>query len=159
MSVFTIPEIVDIGIEKEKKRRDFYAQVAERFADKDIKELFTKLKNWEEMHIKRFSEIRDNMKESGGTDSYPGELRAYADALLDDTLYKAVTPHAFSRTITTPLSAVQHGIGFEKDAILFFSEFQPYLLDHDREIVQQLINEEKQHIVYLADLKKKMEHT
>ena len=140
MSVFATAEIVDIGIEKEKKRRDFYSQVAEKFAQQDIKELFTKLKDWEETHIQRFSEIRKGIRESASTDSYPGELAAYTNALLDDSLYQQVSPQEFSRNVTSPLVAVRYGIGFEKDAILFFNEFLPYLPDHDRGIIQQLID-------------------
>jgi rubrerythrin len=54
-NVFNAAEIIDMGIEKEKKRRDFYALVAESFSDEEIKGLFTKLRDWEETHIEKFS--------------------------------------------------------------------------------------------------------
>lgn len=155
MNIFNAPEIIDIGIEKEKKRRDFYGRVAEAFEDKDMKELFTRLRDWEEAHIKRFSEIRKGAKDSEATESYPGESKAYTDALLDDTLYKEVSPSEFSHKVKTPLSAVQYGINFEKDAILFFNEFLSVALPQDRDAVRQLLNEEKQHLIYLTRLKEK----
>ena len=50
-------EIVEIGIEKEKKRMEFYGLAAERFKDnKELNELFIKLRDWEVDHIKRFQE-------------------------------------------------------------------------------------------------------
>jgi len=154
MGIFSTPEIVDMGIEKEKKRRDFYANVALAFDDKDIKDLFSRLADWEETHIKKFGEIKESIKDSQSADSYPGELDDYINVLLDDTLYKDVTPAEFKKKITTPLSAIQYGIIFEKDAILFFNEF----LEHTprKEVIRQLIKEEKQHIIYLAELKKKL---
>jgi rubrerythrin len=154
MGIFSTPEIVDMGIEKEKKRRDFYAKAALAFDDKEIRDLFTRLRDWEEVHIKRFGEIKESIKDSQSTGSYPKELEDYISVLLDDTLYKDVTPSEFKKKITTPLSAIQYGIIFEKDAILFFNEF----LEHTprKDVIRQLIEEEKQHIIYLSELKKKL---
>ncbi|MDP2920744.1 MAG: ferritin family protein [Candidatus Omnitrophota bacterium] len=157
MNVFSISEIVDLGIEKEKKRRDFYAAVSEYFKDKDMKELFIKLKNWEEEHIKKFSEMRDAIKEPKETDSYEGEMDAYMQALVDDRLYSQVAPISFKNNVKTPMDAISYGIGFEKDAILFFNEIVKYTADSRKEIVKKLIEEEKKHIVYLASLRQKLQ--
>jgi rubrerythrin len=156
MSLFNAAEIADIGIEKEKKRKEFYARVAEKFTDKDIKTLFTQLRDWEDTHIKKFSEIRDKISQSEATDSYPGEMSDYVKSLVDDTLYKEVSPAQFAKKVTTPLSAIQYGIGFEKDAILFFNEFMAVALDSDKGTIKQLIEEEKEHIVFLSNLKNKL---
>ncbi|MFH1996570.1 MAG: ferritin family protein [Candidatus Omnitrophota bacterium] len=156
MGLFNAPEVVDIGIEKEKKRRDFYGRVARSFDNKELKDLFTKLRNWEEEHILRFIEIRDSLIGSEATDSYAGELEDYAKALVDDQLYQNVASENFEKNVTSPASAVQYGIGFEKDAILFFNELIPHVPEQNRKIVQQLIEEEKSHIVYLSQLKNKL---
>lgn len=156
MGLFNAAEIADIGIEKEKKRKEFYARVAEKFQDKDIKNVFTQLRDWEDAHIKKFSEIRDKIDQSEATDSYTGELNDYVKALMDDTLYKEVSPEEFAKKVTTPISAVQYGIGFEKDAILFFSEFLNVVSENDKKVIRQLIEEEKQHIVFLSDLRNKI---
>lgn len=156
MNVFGISEIVDMGIEKEKKRRDFYAMVSEYFKEKDMKDLFSKLKNWEEEHIKKFSEIRDSVKELKETETYEGEASAYMRALVDDKLYNHVLPDSFSKNIKTPMDAISYSIGFEKDAILFFNEMVRYMVDSRKEIVKKLVDEEKKHIVYLAFLRQKI---
>jgi len=156
MNTFSISEIVEMGIEKEKKRRDFYAMVSESFKEKDMKDLFSKLKNWEEEHIKKFSEIRDSIKELKETETYEGELSAYMRALVDDKLYSRVLPANFSKNVKSPLDAISYGIDFEKDAILFFNEIVRYTVDSRKDIVQKLVDEEKQHIVYLALLRQKV---
>lgn len=155
-NLFNAAEVMDMGIEKEKKRRDFYGLVAENFSDKEMKGLFVNLRDWEEEHIKKFTEIRKGVKEPEATDSYPGELGDYIKSLVDDRLYKEVSPDSFSKNVKTPLSAVQYGIGFEKDAILFFKEMLPFM-GANKDAVQNLINEEKQHVVYLTELKRKLE--
>ncbi len=44
----------------------------------------------------------------------------------------------------------------EKDAILYFTEFLPYLAEGDRKVVAGLIEEEKGHIRNLSALKRRM---
>jgi rubrerythrin len=156
MGMFNAPEIINMGIEKEIKRRDFYGKVSEVFTDKEMKKLFGQLRDWEETHIEIFKKLKEQAIESQTTEKYPGEESAYINAMLDDTLYKNVSPKEFGKNIKSPLDAVQYGIGFEKDAILFFKEFLNYSAPHYKETIQTLINEEKQHIVYLAQLKKKI---
>jgi rubrerythrin len=155
MNIFSMSEIVDMGIEKEKKRRDFYGLAAERFSDKNMKELFVKLRGWEDEHIKKFTLIREHVNEPRETENYEGELNSYMQALLDDKLYNEVSPSKFSANVKTPLDAISYGIEFEKDAIIFFNEIVKYTVDTRKEVIKELIEEEKQHIVYLAALREK----
>ncbi len=154
--VFDVAEIIDMGVEKERKRRDFYGLVAERFEGKETKELFLRLKEWEETHIKKFSELRQSVQEPLTAEQYPGELQAYMGALVDDRLYDSVSPDQFSGNVKDVHDAVRYAIGFEKDAILFFSELLSWVKSPNVEPIKKLIDEEKQHIVYLANLRKKL---
>jgi len=154
-NVFNIAEVIDMGIEKEKKRRDFYGRVAESFKEADLKSLFARLRDWEEDHIRKFEAIRDAVKIDESQESYEGELAEYMRALVDDTLYSRVSAKEFRNSVTSPKTAIQYGIGFEKDAILFFNEILKYTEPVHTEKIRMLIDEEKKHIVYLAELKKK----
>ena len=156
-NVFNAAEVIDLGIAKEKKRRDFYGLVATTFKQKEMKDLFTRLRDWEDEHIKKFAAIRDTVEESEVVESYQGELGAYMKALVDDMLYEQVTAAEFSKNVKTPLSAILYGIGFEKDAILFFQELLRYMTPHHQEKIVELINEEKKHVIYLTELKRKFE--
>ena len=157
MAVFNVAEVIDIGIEKEKKRRDFYALVAERFSEKEMKDLFTRLRDWEEVHIAKFTEIREGVDQFETAESYPGEIEAYMKVFVDDKLYREFSPAVFSKEVETPLDAIRRGISFEKDAILFFNELLPYVKTPSKDAIRKMINEEKQHIVYLSELKNKLE--
>jgi len=77
-------------------------------------------------------------------------------ALLDDKLYNNVSPAKFSANVKTPLDAISYGIGFEKDSIIFFNEIMNYTVDARKDVIKKLIEEEKQHIVYLVRLKEKI---
>jgi rubrerythrin len=156
MNIFNAAEVVNLGIEKKRKRRDFYGLVAGRFHSEDLKELFTKLKRWEDEPIHRFTEIRKTVEDQEPVESYQGELSAYMQALVDDRLYAEISSDNFSANVKSPLSAIQYSIDFEKDAILFFSELLPYTRSVNKDLMVELINEEKKHIVYLNELKNKM---
>lgn len=150
-------EIVEIGIEKEKKRRDFYAMCAERFrGERDLYELFKKLYEWEVEHVRRFTEIRDTVAKGQYAESYAGETEAYMNALVQSDLYADLTAAKFAEEIKTPLDAVERGMGFEKDAILFFSGLSPFVDPKSRDIIQTLIKEEQQHILFLFNMKKEL---
>jgi len=155
MNLFNTPEAIDMGIEKERKRRDFYGYAALKFKENDMVELFSRLRDWENTHIKKFSEIRATLEESEATESYQGEFAAYAKATVDDILYKQVSAEWFAENVKEPLTAIQYGMGFEKDAILFFNELLKFMTPHHKEKIQELINEEKKHLIYLSELKKK----
>jgi rubrerythrin len=150
-------EVVDIGIEKEKKRRDFYALAAEHFkTKKELSDLFARLRDWEIEHIRRFEEIRGTVTRAQYTESYVGETEAYMDALVDSELYDTVTPEKFETMIKTPGDALDRGIGFEKDAILFFGGLGRFIDPKSKAVVDQLVKEEQQHMLYLFGMKKEM---
>ncbi len=150
-------EIIEIGIEKEKKRRDFYAMCAERFKGRrDLYDLFKKLYEWEVEHVRRFTEIRDTVSKAQYAESYSGETEAYMSALVQSDLYAELTAAKFAEEIKTPADAVEKGIGFEKDAILFFGGLAPFVDQKSREIVQTLVKEEQQHMLFLFNMKKEL---
>lgn len=156
-TLFTAAEIIDMGIAKEKKRRDFYGYAAEKFKEKDMKDLFARLRDWEDEHIRKFSEIRDTTETYEVPETYEGEFAAYIKYVVDDLLYKQVSAEWFAENVKKSIEAIKYGIGFEKDAILFFSELLKYMMGPNKEKVEELIGEEKKHLIYLSELKKKYE--
>jgi rubrerythrin len=154
-NIFNAAEIIDMGIAKEKKRRDFYGYAADKFKEKDMKDLFSKLRDWEDEHIKRFTDIRKSTGTYEVQESVQGEFAAYMKFVVDDMLYAQISAEWFARSVIDPLVAIQYGIGFEKDAILFFSELLKYMMGPDMEKIEELIGEEKKHLIYLSELKAK----
>ena len=155
--IFSAIEVIDIGIEKEKNRRDFYKSVSQKFDDKALKELFINLFEWETGHVAKFTEIRKNVAGSPGSATFKDDAALYIKSLIGDRLYKELTSDGFDRIVKTPLVAIYYSITFEKDSILLFSELTKYLHPLDKEKVRILIEEEKKHIIYLTELKSKYE--
>ena len=147
-NIFSAAEVIDMGIIKEKKRRDFYGYAAEAFKTRDTGELFTRLRDWEEQHIKKFTDIRNTLEETEVSETHEGELAVYMKVAVDDVLYNQVSVEWFAKNVKNELEAIRYGMGFEKDAILFFNELLGYMNPQHKEKVQELINEEKKHLIY-----------
>lgn len=154
-SIFNMAEVVDIGIEKEKQRRDFYREVADTTGEPELKELFQKLADWEEEHVLKFQSIRDRIDQVEPVESYPGEETEYMNALVADQLYRDISPRELALTLKTPAEAIEKGIDFEKDAILFFRSLGIFLPLSGRQIIDELVREEKEHLVCLSRLREK----
>ncbi|GAB6907457.1 putative Rubrerythrin [Desulfosarcina cetonica] len=155
--IFSAREIAAAAVEKEKMRRAFYQSVADLTPDEKLKALFTFLKSEEDNHVHEFEQIRDHLPEDKEhPEEYVDEMEAYMDSVIDDRLYADIDSEAFVRKALGEGNALDLAIGFEKDAILYFREFLPFLNDSDRKIVEKLIEEEKGHIRKLAEMKKQM---
>ncbi len=153
-TIFNMAEVADIGIEKEKARRDFYRAAASAAPEGEAKDLFSKLAGWEEDHVQRFREIRAGLDESEPPESYPGEEVKYMRALVADQLYSDTTPEETARAAENFQAAIEQAIDFEKDAILFFRSLGLFLTRDRREIIDRLVGEKKDHLVYLLELRK-----
>ena len=156
--IFSAREIAAAAVEKEKMRRAFYQSVADLTSDEKLKALFTFLKEEEDKHVHEFEKIRDHIPENEAhPEEYLEEMEAYMESVIDDRLYSDIDSEAFVQKALGEGNVLDMAIGFEKDAILYFREFTPFLNDTDREIVEGLIEEEKGHIRKLAEMKKQME--
>ncbi len=154
--LFSAREIAEAAVEKEKKRRGFYATVFELSTDPDMKALFKFLKEEEDKHVAAFTRIRDDLPVEAKAVEYSEEMEAYLDSVIDDRLYAEIDSKDFVRKALNAKDVFRLAIGFEKDAILYFREFVPYLSEADRKVVEGLIEEEKGHIRQLAEMQRRL---
>jgi rubrerythrin len=154
--LFSAREIVEAAVEKEEKRREFYAIVSELSTNEGMKNLFQFLTEEEEKHVAAFARIRDNLPEETHSEEYDADMQAYMDSVIDYRLYSEIDSKKFVQKAINTKSVFRMAIGFEKDAILYFMEFLPYLTESDRKVVSELIEEEKGHIRKLADAEHRM---
>lgn len=159
MAIFKILEIMEMGIEKEKKRRDFYAKLAVMFKDQRLVKLFTDLKRWEDEHVDKFTQIKVALgDEQASHESYEGELGNYIEAYLDNKLYYEVDSAKFNERIKSPDDAITMAMHFEKDAIIFFTEIFNWVQPVHKPTIKQLIDEEKQHLLFLYNMRKSLKN-
>jgi len=154
--LFSAREILEAAVEKERKRKGFYEKVSELSTNADMKALFRFLMEEEVKHVAAFEQIRDQLSVDTHPVEYDDDMQAYMDSVIDDRLYADMDSKEFVRKAMDAKEVFRLAIGFEKDAILYFMEFLPYLTESDRKVVAGLIEQEKGHIRKLAEMKKRM---
>jgi rubrerythrin len=149
-------DIAEAAVEKERKRRSFYAAVTELSTNPDMKGLFHFLTEEEGRHVAVFMQIRDSLPEGTSSEEHRADVNAYMNSIIDDQLYSKMDSREFVRQAIDTWNVFRLAIGFEKDSILYFMEFLPHLSESGRKIVGDLIEEEKGHIEKLAEVMKQI---
>lgn len=155
-TVFTAREIAEAAVEKEIKRKEFYATVTELSTNKEMTKLFEFLTAEEDRHVAKFVELRDSLPVESRPAEYDADMQAYMDSVVEDRLYSDIESKDFVQDAIDTKEVFRLAIALEKDAILFFWEFLPYVSDQDRKLVRQLIDEEKGHIRLLWKMKQEL---
>ena len=154
-NIFSGSEIVELGIQIEKNGRDFYDTLVRQSRNKKAKEIFKYLAGEEEKHIATFRRILDKLEKYEPPESYPGEYFAYMNALASDYVFTQKNKgEEIAKNITSDKEAVDTGIGFEKDSILFYEGMRKVVPEYDHGVIDELIAQEQNHLRQLSDLKK-----
>lgn len=153
-NIFSAAEVAEIGVEIEKNGRDFYNAVEKISRNKKARETFKYLAGEEEKHIKTFQGIVSKVKEYEPSEAYPGEYFAYLSSLSKEHIFtqkdKAMD---IARTVKSDKEAVELGIRFEKDSILFYYEMKRVVLEEEHKVIDILIEQEQEHLRKLSELK------
>jgi rubrerythrin len=152
MEKYSISEVIEQAVQTEKLGYQFYTTMADRFkADEDLKKLFEKLAAKEQVHEKRFSEL----KEISGTPEPEGweEASQYLRAIVESEFFLGSHKSLPDlKNVNTVGAAVNFALGFEKETLLYFHTIRDAVKEKD--VVDEIINEEKSHIMWLNAFRK-----
>ncbi|MEK6726724.1 MAG: ferritin family protein [Deltaproteobacteria bacterium] len=154
--IFSGKEVLEIAIRIEKNGFTFYSHAAQKVTDNKARELIEWLAQEEKGHIGRFEDILSsfNLEELDMTpaelEEYYLYLKALADARVFTTELKA---EEAARGIKNGKDAINLGIGFEKDSLLFLHGIKMLVKGTDAVIVEDLQREEMLHLKKLVELK------
>lgn len=156
-NIFSGSEIVEIGIQIEKNGRDFYNTAAARSKDKKAKEVFIFLAGEEEKHIIVFDGILADTGSYAPAESYPGEYFAYMNSIASEYIFTQKDKGAkIAEKTKDDRQAIDLGIGFEKDSIIFYEGIKKVVPEYDIKVIDKLIAQEENHLEMLTGLKHKL---
>jgi rubrerythrin len=156
-NIFAASEIVEIGIQIEKNGRDFYNAVCRKAKHPSAAEAFRFLSGEEEKHIRLFTEILEKTEKYEPPQVYADEYFAYMNALAGEYVFTQKDKgEEVANRAKTDKEAVDMGIGFEKDSIIFYEGMKKAVPEYSLSVVEELIRQEQGHLRQLTDLKKKI---
>ena len=112
----------------------------------------------EKIHINNFEQLRDSIERinTKNIDNWE-EVSLYFRALLDTKVFPLSTNgNSLAQELKDEIGAIQISISFEKDTILFLQEVGRWVNPEDQKKIQQLIEQEKGHVLKLLEMKKKV---
>lgn len=152
--IFSAGEVVEIGIQIEYNGKDFYNALVKKSRNEEVKRVFKYLAGEEEEHIVAFRKILGSVQRYDPATSYPLEYFAYLNALAGRHVFtKKDKGGETAKKVKTDNEAVDLGIGFEKDSIIFYESIKKVVLDKERSVVDRLIDQELGHLMKLTLLK------
>lgn len=154
MGNYSIDEILEMAIQTETLGSRFYTGMAEKFKkDNGLVMLFTTLATKEKTHEKTFRDLKDSAGKIGAEPVQWDEVSNYMRAFVESEFFlgrsKALPSMDHVKTVQ---DAVKFAIGFEKETLLYFMELRS--LVKEKEVVDEVINEEKSHIMWLDSFKR-----
>ncbi len=147
MEKFTIREVLEQAVQTEKLGYQYYTAMADRFKeDQKLVKLFSTLAAKELIHEKTYADLKD-MAGDEEPEKWE-EISPYLRAIVESQFFlgkdKSIPSMGRIRTIN---DAVDYAIGFEKETLLYFYGIRDAV--REKEIVDEIINEEKSHIMWL----------
>jgi len=153
MNRYSINEIIEMAVRTEVLGNRFYTSMARKFKkNAELVKLFTTLAAKEKTHEKTFLELKDMVSRSGPEPQDWDEVSNYLRAFVESEFFLGRGKSLPSMTgIRSVKNAVAFALGFEKETLLYFMELRKIV--REKEVVDEVINEEKSHIMWLVAFK------
>lgn len=154
---FSGSELLEIATSIERNGMAFYQAVADKTTRKDARDIYNYLAGEEKKHLDTFQGMSDSLGQAKPQETYTEEYTLYLKSLVDSVVFPDIseiepkTDKAFDE-----IGAIDTGIQAEKDSILFYLELQNSVRERDRDVVSNVVDEERKHLRQLSDLKKKL---
>jgi len=152
--LFKVSEIVQMAIDEEHNGYFFYNALAECAQNDTLKEAAKRLAEQERGHEKAFTELRQRLGAYQPPEQYPGEYANYVNALMGGKSFPSEEAAVkLAQRAGGDVQAVDTAILFEKNTLLFLGEMRKLVPQRDRATVDELIDEERQHLVDLSNIR------
>ncbi len=147
--------MVETSVKLEEQSVQLYERLAEKIPESSIKKIFKLLGDEEKQHVAIFSQM-------AGRITYEMALeykQEHIDALLEHFRTKIISPEKMGekiRELKDVDSIFKFAISIELDHIMFYTEIKEFLRKEDKELVNDLIEEERRHFLKLMQYRKSL---
>jgi rubrerythrin len=152
MTIFSVREVIEQAIQTEKTGNEFYTAMAKKFHENnELKKLFGTLAAQEIKHEQVFTALKDKIKDEApeGWD----EVALYLKAIVDSEFFLGKDKSlAAIQNVNTSADAIKFALGFERETLLYYYGLRDMI--QEKKVIDEVIKEEKSHIVWLGDLRK-----
>jgi rubrerythrin len=153
MGAFFAKEITEAAIQIEKNGQIFYQRMAEQASSEAVRGVFLDLAQQEERHIAELQLLLGRLPDPPDTWERE-EFTMYLVDLANAHVFREDgSGERMAQQVESDVAAIDLGIQFEKDTVLFLYEFHGLVRPEEKTVVDRLIVWEKEHLVRLVRMK------
>jgi rubrerythrin len=154
---FSGSELLEIATSIESNGMAFYQALADKTTKKDAKDIYNYLVGEEKKHLDTFQGMSGSLGQAKPQETYTEEYMLYLKSLVDSVVFPDISEvQRKADKAFDEIEALDIGIRAEKDSILFYMELQNSVRERDRDVVGNVVDEERKHLRQLSELKKKL---
>ncbi len=159
MAVFSSAEIFEFAARIEENGEKFYRHAAVITEEETARYLFNHLADEENKHRETFRHMAAQADPAAGAvpmpmETYPGEYLTYLRNHIDHSaVFNAQADREFAHICNTE-AAIDFAMNREMDSILYYAEIKQLVPASGQALIDNIIAEERQHFMKLAEFKK-----
>jgi rubrerythrin len=153
--IFSGSELLEVALGIERNGAAFYQALAEKTKNNSARAIYEHLAAEEVKHLKTFQGMLNAVGNYQPPEGYAEEYELYLKSLVDSSVFTDVaSARQIAASVSSEVEALDIGIQAEKDSILFYTEMQNLVKPADYQVILTIINQERDHLNQLSQLKK-----
>ena len=155
---YTSKDIIQMAVQAKARGVELYIALARNSENYHVGRLFTEFAKDEQRHKMELEKWLGYLSGDKREEAYPGERSLYLKALVDSNAFNcdAAQKQALETTISEE-AALQAGITFEKDFMLFLHDLKQHMVEEAESTIDSLIDDEVRHLREMFHLKEKLD--
>jgi rubrerythrin len=151
--LFSIRELLEVAIQEEQTGAAFYRALAQETDDDELEAFCIRVAEMEDAHENWFRDMLDRCRDADIGREAPGEYLTY---MAQDRVLTSVDDAAqLARSFEEDAEAVNRALALEREALLFFLEVKEFVPADQVAILEEVIDEERQHVTDWMQFKQK----
>jgi rubrerythrin len=154
MAAIDVRELLRLAKKDEDVGAEFYQALSEQVEDAGLRDEILEIKEQEIGHSRRFQEMIDELSDYVPQEDFAGEYEQYYQSFLSKREYLETGQAVeMASNIESDMEGLKLALSQEKNTLLFFLEMKELVpTGQHREMVHQVIDEERDHIVQLSQM-------
>lgn len=148
---YALSNIFSYAIKIEKEGYEFYRQMADQIKEPAVQPVFLFLAKEEKLHMEKFEELEKDYKYSINIEENNTQ-EVFIRSIVEAKIFPE--KDATLPNLKDPLKVINYAISREKDSLVFYFSIADKIPQQRKELLQKIIQEEKQHVLKLSLLKK-----
>ncbi len=155
--LFSARELIEIAIEEERTGATFYRALAESTDSEDLEEFALDVAEMEDEHEEKFLGLLEKVGDyRPGGEQYPGQYQSYMSYLIEGRIFPTGRDgEEMAQRQASDREAVETAMEMERNTLLFYHEMIRFIPEPDRDLLEDIIDEERQHVTDFAAYREK----